>query len=315
MSEMHIRQARLDDTQSISELFRAEIPVWQRMDERGQVEDRPYEGLTIYERWLHGGPWMSVETGAIYLSHLLRGAGITLVAEADGHILGYAEAYLGSEPTPFGRHLHLAYLRARADRAEAVKSELIERLRVLARERRCERFTVGFSHYDHAAAEFYSDFGMQCLARIGSYVLSAQTGQSFYKTTEHPTADPQQIDGWHMTVGRVESARQHWETLWPRLWDAIEEIATRETHRLHFSAAGQEAFLCCQQQLYDLRSADIYCWSPKPLTTQLLTAIRDWAHRSGYRQLIFAVPEATVKLLGPSAEATPYQQDIYAVDL
>ena len=62
---MRVRQATLDDTQQIVALFSGRVPVWQRLGERGQVEDLPYDALTIYERWLHGGAWMSLETGAI----------------------------------------------------------------------------------------------------------------------------------------------------------------------------------------------------------------------------------------------------------
>src|SRR5438105_2932338 len=107
---INIRQACLDDTQAISALFRAPINVWQRLNERGQVQDVDYSALTIYERWLHGGPWMSVETGAIQLSHVLRGAGAALVAELNGQVCAYAEAYHNIEPSPFGDNLSLAHL-------------------------------------------------------------------------------------------------------------------------------------------------------------------------------------------------------------
>src|SRR5215213_9179974 len=79
MAELQVRQAALDDTCAISSLFRARIGVWQRLDANGRVEDKPYEALTIYERWLHGGAWMSIETAAIQLNELLSGAGISLV--------------------------------------------------------------------------------------------------------------------------------------------------------------------------------------------------------------------------------------------
>ncbi|MDQ7035939.1 MAG: hypothetical protein Q9P01_14230 [Anaerolineae bacterium] len=72
---MQIRRAILDDTQTISKLFRSRIDRWQRMDSQQRVEDLAYDDLSIYERWLHGGAWMSIETGAIWLSHLLSGAG------------------------------------------------------------------------------------------------------------------------------------------------------------------------------------------------------------------------------------------------
>jgi hypothetical protein len=68
---VEVRQAGLDDTGAITALFGARIPIWQRINKQGQVEDVPYAQLTIYERWLHGGPWMSIETCAVLLNHLL----------------------------------------------------------------------------------------------------------------------------------------------------------------------------------------------------------------------------------------------------
>lgn len=315
MSSVHVRLAGLDDTKAISRLFCAAVPVWQRLDDQGRVEDLPYDALTIYERWLHGGPWMSIETSAIFLSHLLRGAGIPFVAQAEnGEIVGYTESYVHVEPAPFGKHWHLAHLINHEDQHH-VKSALLDYAEKEAARKGCERLTAGFSRYDQETAAFYRSAGFSSLTSVKSYVLPAQTGQSFYKTTDHPGADAAQIHGWHMSVGRMTSARHHWETLWPALWDAIPQITHHKTHRLHFSAAGQEAFVCCQQHLYDPRSADIHCWSPKPLTTQLLTAIRDWAHRESYRRLVFSVPDSLTKVLGADIESTPYQQEIYAKSL
>lgn len=310
MSDILIRKARLDDTQAIGALFRARVAVWQRLNARGQVEDLPYESLTIYERWLHGGPWMSVETAAIFLSHVLRGAGLALVAVVNDRIAGYAEAYHSAEPDPFGTHLHAAHILVDASH-DGLDHALLQALKDHARKLGCQRLTASFSGYDTDAAAFYREHGFQPLLHVGRYNVPAQTGQGFYKATEHFDADARQIAGWHMPVGRVESARQHWETLWPRLWDALDELTARRTHRLRINAAGQDAFVCCQQHLYDPRMADIYCWFPKPLTPQLLTAIRDWAHRESYRTLTFTVPEDTARLLGADAETVPFRQEIY----
>ena len=60
MSEILVREAIMDDTAAISALFRQQVNVWQRFDADGRVEELPYEKLTIYERWLHGGAWMSI---------------------------------------------------------------------------------------------------------------------------------------------------------------------------------------------------------------------------------------------------------------
>mgnify|MGYP007095982785 CR=1 FL=1 len=156
---------------------------------------------------------------------------------------------------------------------------------------------------------------MHPLAQVGRYTLGAATGQSFYRATEHPDASPTQIKGWQMTIGRQESARYHWETLWPALWEIIPEIAQRRTHRLHVTASAQEAFVWCQQHLFDPRSADISCWSLKPMGSQLMTAIRDWAHREGYRNLVLFVPEATTRLFGGEVEVPPYHHLVYAREI
>lgn len=305
---MQIRQARLDDTGAISALFRERIAVWQRLDDQGQVQSLPYEQLSLYERWLHGGPWMSIETSAIYLNHLLCGAAVPVVVVEEDRITGYAEAFPGDEPAPFGKHFHLSSCVSN-NQTDALIGYLID----LGRERRQERLTVSVASYDQDMAQRYRSHGFQIIQQLTRYNVPAQTGQSFYRATEHPNAA--QIRGWHMLIGRLESARYHWEMLWPNLWQAIPAITARRTNRLHISAAGQDALVCLQRQLYDTRSADVYCWSPRPLRSQLLTAIKDWAHRENYRTLMIAVPDSFARLLGDQAEAQPHTVDIYGLEL
>jgi hypothetical protein len=316
MEGIHVRGAALDDTASISALWRSHITIWQRVNPQGQVEDVPYEALTLYERWLHGGPWMSVETGAIHLSHLLLGAGIPLVAQFGGQIIAYAEAYHGVEPVPFGDHLHLAnlvVLNGRQD--EGLDDAIVTHLRELARSLNCQRLTATCVGSEPAAEALFRRHEMLPLVRLERLTLPAKSGQGFYKAVEHLNPDPGQIADWFMPIGRQGSARQQWETLWPLTWNALPEIVARRSQRIHLSAAGQEAFLCCQQGLYAPRNADIYLWSPKPLTSQLLTSIRDWSHREGYRSLIMLVTDDTAKTLGPEAEPDGYYQDVFAVDV
>ncbi len=311
MTPIEVREARLDDTQVISGLFRDRISVWQRLNSSGQVEDVPYEALTIYERWLHGGPWMSGETAAIHLSHLLRGAGVPLVALSDGKVVGYAEGYFNIEPEPFGTHLALAQLQGSPAHYDALFSGFIE----TARSQRCLRVTAQCVASDANTQEFYTRHNLNPVAQIKRYSLSAKSGQGFYKVVDHNNADAHQIDRWFMSVGRLGSAHEQWETLWPRTFDALPEVRERHTRRLHFSAAGQEALVCCQPQLYAPRNAEIYLWSPKPLTSQLLTALRDWTHREGYRSLILAVTDDIAKVLGSEAESDGYAVEVYGLQV
>ena len=309
---MQIRQAQLDDTQIITELFCLGVEKWQRINEQGHVEDLPYEALKITDRWLHGGAWMSVETAAIWLSHLLRVQALPLVVLVNGRIVGYAEAFWGTEPDPIRDHLHLGQMVIHPDYQDSdVSNALMQHL--LQQSQGVGRLTTSFPDYDTASQSFFRRFGFDELKRLQRFNLTAQTGQAFYKAVEHEQEDASQIGGWFMPVGRLTNARHQWETYWARLWDAMPEITRQQRHRIHFNAAGQPALVCFHQQLFNLRSADVYCWSPKPLTAQLLVAIRDWSHRNGYRNLSMVVDRATANLLAEAEAATHYHL-IYAVD-
>lgn len=316
MNSIHVRGAGLDDTEAISALFRRQIAVWQRLNASGTVDDVSYNALTIYERWLHGGPWMSVETAAIHLSHLLRGAGIPLVMEADGTVAAYAEVYRGVEPEPFNDHYHLAQVIVHPDFAnqglhDVLLTDVLEQARIA----RLAHVTANCIANDAQTQSLYSRHNLTPVSRISRYNLPAKSGQGFYKVVEHLSDNPRQIANWFMPVGRLGSARQQWETLWPQTWYAIAEIRDRRTHRLQFSASGQEALIFCQQQLYNPRAVEVYMWSPKPLTVQLLTALRDWTHREGYRTLVMGVNADTAKVLGGEAEADGYYEDVYSVSV
>ncbi len=314
MSELNIRPARLDDTAAISALFQARIGVWQRLDSGGRVEDVPYAALTLYERWLHGGAWMSVETGAIHLSHLLRGAGLALVAEDRGGVRAYCEGYTGSEPPPFGAHLHMTAPAVHpAAEGRGLEGALVRAMAEQAQALRLPRLLACAAPPEQKA--LYAAEGMRVIEHVRRSALPARSGQGFYRAVDYPDPNPAVIAGWQMPLGRLESARCQWETLWPRTWDALPEMRQRRTHRLRLNAAGHDALLCVQQQLYEPRSADVYCWSPRQLTSQLITAVRDWAHREGYRTLEMTVNDSALKTLGPEAEPDAFARDVYALDV
>jgi len=298
---MLIRPATLDDAQAITRLACAAVPRWQKLNANGLAEDVPYESLSIYERWQHGGPWLSIETAVLWLSHLLRGGGLPLIAlDAAGQLLGYAEAFPGEEPPPFGKHLHLADLRL----AEAAPPETAPALLTHLQEAH-PRLTTSVLAADDEALARCTALGFAPLASVRHWLLSTQDGQGFYKASPHSSAEAAQIQGWAMPIGRSASARQAWETLWARVWEALPPLAQQRHERLAFSASGQTAFISLQARLYDPRTADVACWTPKPLTPALLTALRDWGQRQGYKRLALALDETTAKLLPADAEATP----------
>ncbi len=308
---MFTRQATLDDTGKIVDLFTARVPIWQRLTAQGKVEDLPYAALTIYERWLHGGAWMSLETGAIWLSHLLSGHGLAYVVEDEGRLLAYAEAFVNREPSPLSRHLHIGELLVAEGSAAAAQQSLADALRNAARA--SSRLSVAYPDYDKALAAYYRQhFGVHEILRSRRYALAAQIGQSFYKSQEFDKAGASLIDGWTLAVGRGSSPRALWEKEWVEHWRGIPQIIARAKQRQYVNASGHEALVCFHQQLYNARNAEVYCWSPRNLSAQLLAAIRDMGHRLGFRTLILALPESAETLLPSEASAEPNQQIIAA---
>ena len=311
---MLVRQATIDDTQKIVDLFTARVTIWQRLSAAGQVENLAYDELTIYERWLHGGAWMSLETGAIWLSHLLSGNGLAYVVEAAGRILAYAEAFANRELTPLGTHLHLADLLAAEDSPEAAHLLLADA--ILADARAPGRLSVDYPAYDQDQATYFRKyFGAAEEARLTRYALNAHIGQSFYKSQEFDKTDASLIDGWALAVGRWTSPRALWESEWTEHWSGIPQIAQRKKHRHYVNASGHEAFVCFHQQLYNERNAEVYCWSPRNLSTQLLVAIRDMGHRHGFRVLTLALPDFSAKLLPADTTTDPNEQVIATVNV
>jgi GNAT superfamily N-acetyltransferase len=302
---MRVRRAQLEDTLGISAIFRARIERWQRLTPEGQVEDVAYEQLSLYEQWQHGGPWMNAYTATLWLSHVLRRAGLPYVAAADGQIVAYAEVFPNVEAPPYGRHWHIAQMLTLPGFTEA-RDVLIQA--ILKDAEAVGRVSVNLFTYDEDNLQFYSGCGFTKLETITRYDVKTQMGQGFYRAVPHPNADPSQISGWHMPIGRVGSAAEQWHRVWPGIWDAVPSIAAEPIHRLHLSASGQEAYVCCQQDLYDPRLATVYCWSNKAASPALMIAIRDWAHRAGYRTLAVWGSSELVKLLSNDSEPTAQQR-------
>lgn len=304
---MRVRQATLQDTSAISRLFCARVGRWQRLDAQGRGEDVSYDNLTLYERWSHGGPWLSIETAAIWLNQLLGGAAMPLVLENEGGLIGYAELYANDEPEPLRVHGHIAEWVLAEDAPADALEIFLDGMTGRAPQK---RLSAACSPYDTASVELYNRCGFSPVVLLHPIRLAAQGGQGFYKATDMDDVSASRIHGWAMPIGRVTSPRHLWETLMPRLWQTFPEVTAVPRHRLHITAAGQDAYVCLQQRPYDARTVDVYCWTPKPLSQPLIHAIRDRAARQGYRSLSFTMTEKMISLVGGEEDTAGGQRQI-----
>lgn len=311
-----VRLATLADAVAITDLHKSDIARWERIGPRGETIPVRYEDLTLYERWQHGGPWLSIESCAVHLNHLLAGVGFPLVAELDGQVLAEAEVYESFEPRPFGHHLDLALIATHTEAThQGLGTALIKYIIEMARLMKCERVTV--SHAE--ASDFYAKHGFKHTLTGCGVRIPSQPGRVFYQSTELTDRDPNQIKGWHMLLGRYQSSRQEWDKLFPQDWAAgIPEILSIRTAHVKLTVTGQNAILFVQDvDVPGSQPGDgaLSCWSARPLSNPLFTAIRDWGARNGFPALSSYMMEHDLPLLGNDAQQTDYAQEVYELPL
>lgn len=310
-----VRLATLADTAAITEVHKSDVARWERIGADGTPLPTPYASLSLYERWQHGGPWMSVESCAVHLHRLLAGAGLPLVAEINGEVLAEAEVYENHEALPFGHYLDLAIIATRSDhQREGVGTALLGYITNMARLMKCERITVTNAQ----APDFYLAHHFQHTRSARGVRFSAQQGRAIYQSTPLTDSTPDQVRGWHMPLGRDQSSRQAWERLFPQQWAAgIPDLLNIAAAQVKLSVAGQNAIIGIREaEEPDSQPGDgrLVCWSAKPLSGPLVSAIRDWAFRNGFPYLVTAILEGDLALL-PDAQPTTYLQEVYELTL
>ncbi len=97
---IEIREATLSDVEGITGVHKSDVNKWYKVIDSDLVE-ASYEELSIEERWLHGGPWMSKETCYMHLKSFMNMGGKVLVAVNKGQIIGEIEFISDSEPFPY----------------------------------------------------------------------------------------------------------------------------------------------------------------------------------------------------------------------
>jgi GNAT superfamily N-acetyltransferase len=311
MSQITVRQATLADAMSITAVRNANVETWTRCNIDGDDIPTEYDDLTLFERWLNGGPWASVEMCAVHLANLLRGGdGIPLVAEVEGQVGAEAEVFIGREPQPFGHHINLSQLMVHPDYdGIGLGSALLTYVQQIGEALRCKRLTAAnagdnaplFEHHQYQRAH------------IGQRMLvTSQEGRVFYKASELFSFDPHQIDGWHMPLGRYQNARQEWDRMPPGFWNSVPEIVEPESARLHVTVTGQEAYALMQQDRFDPERVHVYLWYKRPINALLIMALRDWAARHNYTTLVLFVWDYVIPMLEVDVTPDGYTQYLYA---
>jgi hypothetical protein len=311
VSEILVRQATLADTYAITDLYCSTVAggIFTRRNSDGTQTPVPYEELSLFERFMNGGPWMSVETCAVWLAYLLRfDDEIPLVAEVNGLVLGEAEVTIGNEPAPYGRHLNISMLRvhAEADNREQLIDALVSYVKEMASVMRVQQVIVATSDPLYTRHEFTPIVARRAV------VVPARSGRVVYKAVAISDFNPAQIDGWYMPFGRYRSARHEWAGIWPGFWNCVPELVELEVSRFAIELSGQHGILLLQQHRYHPQRAEAYLWTERPLSPHLVSAVRDRAAREGYQELSLFVDGNSLALVEPDVIETGDAQMLLA---
>jgi GNAT superfamily N-acetyltransferase len=308
-----VRLATLADTAAIVDIHTSHKTQWEQVDPTGQLVSARYEALTLYERWQQGGPWMSIETCAVHLNRLLAGSGVPLVAEDDnGQVLAEAELYESFEPAPYGHHLHVGVIVTHADYLRrGLGAALMKYIVEMARLMKCERITASHNEARH----FFAAQNFRHTHTGRGVRISTQQGRAFYQGVDLIDRNPAQIKGWYMPFGRYQSGRQEWDNLFPQDWAAgIPDLLNILVSHVKLTVTNQNSILFMRE---GDQPGEVFlaCWSARPLSNPLLTAIRDRAFRDGFHTIISYVMDTDLPLLGSDAQQTNYSQDLYELSL
>ncbi|HHH41179.1 MAG TPA: GNAT family N-acetyltransferase [Chloroflexi bacterium] len=286
MGEVRVRPATLADAADITAVHCSHVETWRR---GGKGEPVPYEALSLYERWLHGGPWMSVETCAVHLNRWLRAGHPLLVAEVGGRVVGEAEFVVNPEPSPYGPALHLSLLFVHADhRGRGVGRALVEAGAELARERGCAVLTT---QPEQPAEPFYRQVGFEPWLWLREWQAPAVEGEVLAESAHHT---PYPVDaGAVLRAGRYQCGRQAWDEL-------PFHLALAEHRRLRWGRwrvplpDGGTAWLGLHAQPLEPSQADGFIWIPPGVDLgPLVEALQRLAARLGfaYVDLLLEEPE------------------------
>ncbi len=255
MNGLTIRPATPEDAAAITAVHCSHIRVWRR---GGKGEPVPYEALSLYERWLHGGPWMSVETCAAHLRRWLGAGHLARVALRGDEGVGEAEFVEDDEPPPYGHVLHISLLYVHAAHlGRGAGRALVEAGGALARERGCVALTT---QPEREAEPFYRRMGFEPWLWLREWQAPAREGPLPADLCRADDAPYPARQGLALRVGRYQTGRHMWHEIGDR---PLPELARLPWGRWQARMPGGETvWLGLRAQPLAPTQADGFVWAP-----------------------------------------------------
>jgi len=290
---MRIRVATLRDCNALTLVHRSDITKWYRHVGNQKIEDA-YENLSLLDRYLIGGPWMSLETCAIYLNYLLTSGQYPLVAEVNGKVIGEIDVFIGEEPSPIKKNACISVLEVARDyRGKGVGKALVSEAIKLAKEHGCNVIaTVPAGN----AINFYKKCGLD---EILFELKHIEVDLERLSRASHVKVEVAELNSFdvlrrkHMVYGRYDSSFAEWLK---RRW---------RFSILPSSLIWEEGFIPSYKAAYRIERhplkkdiCKLLAWTENPLQAlQLLEVCANRAKELGYRKLETTISMETANLI------------------
>ena len=289
---MKIRIAKLEDTNGIVDVHCSGIEEWHHYENGQRREPDSYENLTLKERYLHGGPWMSIETCAIHLNTLLFNGQIPLIAEVEGRIVGELELFI-SEELINGKIKKIAHIDVlevhREFRGQGIGRELVKAAEELARKEKCELLTVT---PEKEAVRFYEKVGIKDILHRGCFIsidLSTLPNKDA-KEVNIREFSWEEVKDKEIILGKFQSSYHHWFTAFKDKIAGIDDALYFESGQIG------ESYYILEGSFFGKYIATLYAWGED--AEKLILQIGSRAKELRFREIRTSISEKDLEKIG-----------------
>ena len=143
------RKATREDLSALVEVNKSDVDEWYHWSRQGMGAKSPYEELSGWERQMHGGPWLNLQSLQRYWGFMEKLGIICLVAEIEGKVAGHLDVIPTSD-RELGKYLFLdVFMVHKSYRRRGVATALLKTARALAVKYSVPRIIV-MTEYDGA---------------------------------------------------------------------------------------------------------------------------------------------------------------------
>lgn len=308
-----IRRAGLKDVPGIVEVHCSDLEdnCWYSFPGGKRVEAKKPSDLSLYERWLNGGSWMSEQLCSIYLNNLLLAGHLPLIAELDNKIVAEMEIFFGWEHDRY-LYAHIGVLQVHKEyQRMGIGTKVIKEAINFSKKRGASYLTV---RPRDMLKGFYKQLGFN--EWLKTIVIKAEARPFVSKLTwqENVTIfDKKRF--WPFVLGQEQSSAQIWQ-IFHRNQFALPEFTSEPIHTGILNNEGKETVAIFFPHVYFGDMANVYAWSNDSLDEEHLWAVLTLAYQFGYdRVRTLTMEDKFHELKGKCPIEEIERQEIFRLEL